>query len=81
MGKRLIEQQRPGLRKQRSQQRDARPLPAGERGGIARSKSRQPERLERIGNELGAFAAACCFRGSPNARLPATLRCGNSKSS
>ena len=79
---RLVEQQRLRLGQQRAHQRDARALPARQRGRVAVGKAAEVGFGERLldAPRCAPIAPARAAR-SANARLPPTDRCGNRRSS
>ena len=81
LGEGLVEQQRARPRQQRAQQRDARALPARQRGRVAIAEAGQAGIGERRSMRARRCAVGRTAAGSAKARLPATDRCGNSRSS
>ena len=75
---RLVEQQHARTLDQRARERDALALAAGELVRLARAKpsSRTSASISATRAAISAFGSPSCL--SPNATLPATVRCGNS---
>ncbi len=76
----FIEQQRLGARQQGAQQAHPRPLPAGERGRIARGEARQPGAAKRFLHR-GFRASPRTFSGSASCKFCPTLKWSNSNGS
>ncbi len=77
----LIKQQCLGARQQGAQQAHPRPLPAGERGRIARGEARQPGAAKRFLHRGFSRASPRTFSGSASCKFCPTLKWSNSNGS